>query len=134
MNKKLFVTIVIVLCLLLIAAGVTFWSKEKNVNNSLDLAKTETCNPYLNIDEIARTGDDRSCSCLVDTVKRGLCQSYISDASYYSKAVDQTNISLCDSISLENMKKACVGVVQEKIDYIQGIKNQNLTATSIKQK
>ena len=112
-----------------------FVLKENKISEPLSTTKiVETCNPYLNIETLAKTGDVKACDCLVDTVKRGQCQMSISDAAYYYKASNQADISLCGNISLAGMKNACVNVVQNKIDFIKKNFGQTLSTTSSKQK
>jgi hypothetical protein len=90
--------------------------------------QAQACQPYLNISAIAKTEDLKSCDCLINAVQKSQCQANISDATLFTKAVNQTDISLCNSISSSGMKSSCIRTVKDKIAFIK--QNEILSASS----
>jgi hypothetical protein len=52
----------------------------------------------------------------------------ITDAISYNQAIIQTNSSLCENISAQEMKDTCINLVKQKLDFTNG----NLKATGKK--
>ena len=106
MNKKILFSGLVLLILILILVGVSF------LKNNDDKSK-----PYLNIEEIVKTGDTKSCSCFSDISRKNQCLTRISDATIFSKAVRESNLLLCEKVSLAEMKDSCLKIVQGKINF-----------------
>jgi hypothetical protein len=119
MNKKILFSIVILL-LILVALFFVLMPKEE----------VKKCDPYINLDSVVQTGNLEGCDCLADEAQKTICQKNISNAVIYTKALKQTDLSLCQEISLSQMKEACLSAIKGKIDFLQ--KSKNLTATSTK--
>lgn len=126
MNKKVLISTLVVLGLILIITGLVFWLGNKLEENNL---ANQNCNPYLNIGEVAETGDIKGCECLVIKAQQSLCQANITNSVSYTNAIQQTDLSQCNNISDFGMKEACTNITQGKIDFMKG----NLSTSSSKQ-
>jgi len=121
-NKVLLYSIVVMCLILLILASVLLLKSKKNASVLTDEASsnnpaTLNCNPYTDIIAAAKTGDLSGCNCLTDVTQKGICLGNLSDAAIYTKALKESNLSLCSNISLIGMKDACLRIVNQKISF-----------------
>lgn len=125
MNKKVLVSIISLLVLILAICVIVFISINKNEAPAIEktvapiTVKSTDCNPYLNIETAVKTGDLKGCECLATESQKTLCKANVTDGALYARALSETDISICNNISDLGMKKACTNVVQGKIDFIQ---------------
>ena len=122
MQKKVLWVSIIILIIILVVLFFVLMPKKANT------PIVQTCEPYLNISAISKTGDTKSCDCLKDAVQIKQCQENISNVTTYDNALNQANVSACNKISSAEVKQACINVIQEQINY--AAKNINLSTTS----
>lgn len=122
-KKVLWVSIII---LIIILAALFFVLMPKKANTPI----VQTCEPYLNISAISKTGDTKSCDCLKDAVQIKQCQAKISNATTYTDALSQSNLSACDNILDAGMKEACISITKAEIEFIK----QNVKANTTNKK
>jgi len=63
-------------------------------------------------------GEKDVCSCIIDEGTRKNCETTVSDKDFYTEATSTFNLDLCDQISDDITKDACMLVVQSGIDYV----------------
>lgn len=117
-KQKLLLSGLTILCLALIIVLYIFWPRgESNTDIFLSATTTQSCNPYLDISTIVKTGDLKSCDCLATSSLKTQCQANISNATSYTNALTQSNVSACNNISDLGMKSACIKIIQGKINF-----------------
>ena len=121
MQKKVLWSSLIILCLIL--ATLFFASLNKKTPPPL-------CEPLLNIAGLSKTGDVKSCDCLVGAEKIKQCQNTISNATTYTNALRQSNLSACDNILDVGMKEACISITKAELEFVK----QNVKALTTNKK
>jgi hypothetical protein len=121
MQKKVLWSSLVILCLILIVVAFSFLFKKN---------PTSLCEPYLNISEISKTGNLKSCDCLKDAVQIKECQNTISNAATYTDALSQSNLSACNKIIDLGMKEACINITKAELDFVK----QNVNALTTNKK
>ncbi len=89
----------------------------------LSSKKVSLCDSFTDMSSIINTNDIDKCQCLKDEIQILKCQSDLRDKNLYDKAISETDINICDTISLVDMKNSCLNLVQSKIDYIKEIES-----------
>jgi len=125
MPKKYLFSLITVPVLILVFVALAFLF-DNNKDNSLYYmgvptggVKSTNCPSYVDIGSIVKIGDHEGCNCLVTETEKNLCRTNVTNVSAYTKALRQTDLSACNTVSDLEMKKACINIVQEKIDFIK---------------
>ena len=124
MKKKVLLYSGIAVCLIFIVFAIIFLllKNDKSAPAPINAVSSTTvqnqnCNPYSDISTAIKTGDTKSCDCYTDVAQRSQCQGKISDATLYTSALNQSDLSICNKISAVEMKNTCLKLVQGKIDF-----------------
>lgn len=120
MKKKVLLYAGIAICLIIITAILLGNGKlaPAPINSvSSTTVQNQNCNPYSDISTVVKTGDTKACDCYADATQRSQCQGRISDATLYTSASNQSDLSMCNKISAIEMKNDCLKLVQAKIDF-----------------
>jgi hypothetical protein len=125
MQKKVLWSSLIILVLILTGLFFAFLPKK---------TPPPLCEPFLNIAEISKTGDIKSCDCLVDQTKIKQCQSAISNATSYTNALNQNSLTACNNISDIGMKEACISITKAELDFIKQNEAKKVTASTTNKK
>ncbi len=112
--------LVIILVLLVTVVGAAFISSMNTERTASQDVAMFTC-PAANVNLLGMAleqKDARYCGCHTDTEKTAMCETSITDAAAFKRAVSRRDIEMCADVSDTTRAAACESIIKQNPDYI----------------